>query len=111
MTRMPGVGLESVTQKTSPSTAPQLLLLPSSKADSQASTDGCSETSENRFDTCSSEDFPSTPMSTPRSQASLPWVRSEDTTSSLSAGSASPPPPVPWHSFPVEPQVACCDAR
>merc|ERR1719433_523478 len=116
MTMMPGVGLESVTKVSSPSNN-QPLVLPRSKPDSQASTDGCSETSENGFDTCSLEDVPNTPICTPRSQTSLPWacgLQGEDSTTSRSTVSAIPPPPsIPWHSFSVESPAteSCCAGR
>jgi len=114
VTRMPQVNLESITNQSSLSkTLP--LVLPHPKPDSQASTDGCSETSENRFDTCCSEDVTTTPISTPRSQASLPWacgLQGEDGTGRHSTVSVIPPPPlVPWHSFTVESPISCCNAR
>jgi len=93
--RLPKVSLESHTRKPSPNAA-TLLVLPFSKPDSQASTDGCSEASN------SSEDIPNTPLSTPRSQASFPssfGLQGEDDSTQHSAESLILPPPAPWHSF------------
>jgi hypothetical protein len=92
------------------------LVLPFAKPDSQASTDGCSEASKDMsFDTFSSEDVPNTPLSTPRSQASVPsalGLQGEDASMEHASVSSVPPPPsVPWHSFPVESLAQCCEAR
>eukprot|EP00419_Tripos_fusus_P064092 CAMPEP_0172929570 /NCGR_PEP_ID=MMETSP1075-20121228/218549_1 /TAXON_ID=2916 /ORGANISM="Ceratium fusus, Strain PA161109" /LENGTH=321 /DNA_ID=CAMNT_0013790865 /DNA_START=44 /DNA_END=1006 /DNA_ORIENTATION=+ len=106
--------LESDSNQQSPSAAIPRWCCHFYKTDSQASTDACSERSNDKFD-CSSEDIPITPLSTPRSQVSLPstfGLQSEDTSAKHSAFSVVPPPPsVPWHSFPVESLAGCCKAR
>mmetsp|Transcript_16710 Transcript_16710/g.32696 ORF Transcript_16710/g.32696 Transcript_16710/m.32696 type:complete len:416 (-) Transcript_16710:124-1371(-) len=89
---------------------------PCSDPHSKAAIDGCSEAAEDRFYTCSSEDVPNTPVSTPRWQTSLSSVCSfqgGDDSARPPAGCKSPPSPslVRWHSFPVECLTGCCDSR